>query len=79
MLNDRRQLSRAAPYASSEYQNICEFWLELSMDGDAGETSWRVLDGIQNRVTQALMNGDLEIARSLTAQAELEITGLTEC
>jgi hypothetical protein len=52
---------------------LWKIWRELSMSGDAGATSWDVLDGIQAQVTEHLSFDppNISIAESLTAKAFL--------
>jgi hypothetical protein len=58
-------------------ENLKRFWTDLSMSGDAGCTTWDVLDLLRDRVTEYLMRDppDLLRAESLTADALLRITG----
>jgi len=61
-------------------QAVIEWWTELSRSGDAGCTSWEVLDSIQHLVTDALALGPpgLDEAESLTAKAVLMVAGQIE-
>ena len=58
-------------------QAIVDWWTELSMSGDAGCTSWGVLDAIQAQVTAALTLSppDIDKAEHLTARAMLLWSG----
>ena len=38
-------------------ESIVDFWRELSMSGDAGCTSWEVLEPLQDRVTECFALG----------------------
>ena len=67
--------------ARNRRQLIIDWWIERERSGDAGATTWEVLDVLRNRVTYYLMGGakSLNKAESLTAQAMLLVAGLTEC
>jgi len=61
-------------------QAIVDWWTELSRSGDAGCTSWEVLDSIQAHVTEALALGPPTIhkAERMTARAVLLWSGQIE-
>lgn len=58
-------------------QAVIGWWMELSRSGDAGCSSWEVLDPIQNQVTEALAAGPpgLQMAEHHTARALLLWSG----
>ena len=73
--------SRSAPPGSEiRHQAIVEWWTEVSRSGDAGCTSWEVLDSIQAQVTAALALGPPSIDRAehLTARAIMLWSGQIE-
>ena len=55
---------------------IIEFWQALDDDGDAGATTWEVLDRLRDKVTTALLRRppDICLAESLTAKAAILLT-----
>ena len=61
-------------------QALVEWWREISRSGDAGCTSWEVLDEIQAQVTEALALGPpaFDQAEHLTAKAMLLWSGQIE-
>jgi hypothetical protein len=61
-------------------QAIVDWWTELSRSGDAGCSSWEVLDSIQDHVTAALALGPsgLNEAEHFTAEAILRVSGQIE-
>ena len=72
------ELPRSAPVRR---QLIVDWWMGLERSGDAGATTWEVLDVLRDQVTYALMKGAASLveAESLTAQAMLLVAGLAEC
>ena len=58
-------------------QRVIDFWTELYVGGDSGETTWGVLDEIQAQVTDGLSREpkDLALAERLTARVALLIVG----
>jgi hypothetical protein len=70
-------LSPAEPLTLQDRVNLIrEIWHAWSMSGDAGATSWDVLEGIQAHVTDCLYFGSMhldsiEMAESLTFKAFL--------
>lgn len=71
------QLSPDLAGMPGRIESLNWFWTELSMSGDAGCTTWDVLDWFRDRVTMCLMRDppDILTAESLTAEAMLNITG----
>lgn len=69
------ELSLAEPLTVQDRVNLLrEIWHTLNMSGDAGATTWDVLDRIQAQVTDCLSAGSsdpdqIEVAESLTAKA----------
>jgi hypothetical protein len=63
---------------SEEFSAIVEFWMEIERSGDAGATTWEVLDRIRNRVTECLRQDSPNLieARRLTAEAIGKIEGV---
>ena len=61
-------------------QAVVNWWRNLELEGNAGETTWEVLDSIRDRVTECLMRSppDLAMAASLTAEAALLVGGRNE-
>ncbi len=73
------QLSPAEPEDDrSVRESIVDFWRELSMSGDAGCTTWEVLEPLQDRVTECLALGRLPQAANLTGKALCLISGLSK-
>ena len=62
---------------TSRVEDLQRFWTELGMSGDAGCTTWDVLDSLGNRVTMLLMLDppDVLSAESATAEAMFRIVG----
>jgi len=54
---------------------IIQWWVELERAGDAGATTWEVLDPLRDSVTEALQGQDIRSAESLTARAMLLVDG----
>jgi hypothetical protein len=52
-------------------EDLIRWWQEISRSGDAGATTWEVLDRLRDRVTECLYMcpPDLCLAESFTAQA----------
>jgi len=73
----RNALSPPSVDVPGRVQALKEFWTELSMSGDAGCTTWDVLDSLRDRVTMCLMlnSPDVLLAEGLTAEAMMRITG----
>jgi hypothetical protein len=69
------------PVHSVRRQQLVDVWIELNMSGDAGATTWEVLDRFSNAVTECLLAEPplLNKAESLTAEAFLLRNGMTEC
>ncbi len=71
------KLSPVEPLTVQDRVNLIrEIWHSWSMSGDAGATTWDVLEGIQAQVTDCLYFGSthvesIEMAESLTAKAFL--------
>jgi hypothetical protein len=69
------ELSSAEPLSVEERVDLLKkIWHGWSMSGDAGATTWDVLEAIQAQVTDCLYFGSkrldyLEMAESLTAKA----------
>ena len=79
MENHTAQLFSAEPDCEQNVQEaIIDFWRELSMSGDAGCTTWEVLEPLQDRVTECLACGRLRQATEYTAKALCLIAGLAE-
>jgi hypothetical protein len=76
-MNNGTTLSAALTDLPSRMEALKCFWTELGMSGDAGCTTWDVLDPFRDRVTMYLMRDppDVLTAESLTAEAMLRITG----
>lgn len=77
----RNALSPAPPPPPEDRrQLIINWWTDLMESGDAGETTWEVLERIQDGVTECLMQSppDYAKAESLTAKAALLVGGLHE-
>jgi len=75
--NDGRRLSPPLADIASRIEDLKRFWTELEMSGDAGCTTWDVLDLLKDRVTMLLMLDppDVLSAESKTAEAMLRIVG----
>ena len=58
-------------------QQVIDFWNGLSCCGDAGETTWGVLEELQAQVSDCLSQDpvDLNRAECLTAYAALLMSG----
>jgi hypothetical protein len=72
MKNDKSELLSAEPTdVQRRMRSIIDFWTALYQDGDAGATTWEVLDRLRDRVTTALhaRPPDIRLAESLTARA----------
>jgi len=65
------------PDRDHRLQQVIDFWNGLSCHGDAGETTWEVLEDLQTQVSDCLSREpvDLERAESLTAYAALLMSG----
>lgn len=61
--------------SEARIRRIVEFWSALRICGDPGATTWDVLDEIEQQVTQALANGDLDLADRLSARAWCLVEG----
>ena len=62
-------------------QALVDWWQEVSRSGDAGATTWEVLDRLRDRVTECLYMcpPDLCLAESFTAQALFLMEPSCEC
>ncbi len=62
---------------SVRQQHIVDWWIALQMSGDAGPTTWEVLDPLAAEVTACLILSipNLDEAERLTAQALLLMQG----
>lgn len=81
-MTDLPELLPAAPLdLTGRRQLVIQFWTDLEMSGDAGGTTWEVLDGLRDRVTAclAVRPPGIEHAERLTAQAMLLLQGLSDC
>jgi hypothetical protein len=67
----------ASPDFQDRRQDLYDWWGSLSQSGDAGCSSWEVLDGVQAQVTDALSLGPpgIGLAEHLTARALLMVSG----
>lgn len=54
---------------------IIQWWMDLERAGDAGATTWEVLDPMRDSVTEALQTGHIRHAESITARAMLLVDG----
>jgi hypothetical protein len=82
MFKHQSVLSSADPPVDSiRRQQVVDVWIELNMSGDAGATTWEVLDNLSNKVTECLHAEPLLLskAESLTAKALLLRNGATDC
>ena len=77
MNNNGSGLSPPSADIAGRIEALKRFWIDLEMSGDAGCTTWDVLDSLGNRVTMALMHDppDVLSAESATAEAMLKISG----
>ena len=59
------------------YHLVVEWWMQLEQSGDIGRTTWKVLDRLRNRVTDALALRPRQLveAESATAEAAMRING----
>src|SRR2546423_168825 len=80
MIHDTEALPVKPLRDGERQQCIIFWWQELSRGGDAGATTWEVLEPIQDRVTASLYASppDLRTAESLTALAVALVSGLEE-
>lgn len=72
MNNDKSELLSAEPTdVQRRMKSLIDFWTALYEDGDAGATTWEVLDRLRDKVTSALhaRPPDISRAESLTARA----------
>jgi len=77
----QHELSAALSFQQEQLrQTVIDFWHKLELEGNAGETTWEVLDLIRDQVTECLMHSppDLAKAASLTAEAALLVGGRNE-
>ena len=77
MDHPRKLLPDELTWSERRSRLIFEFWTALDNDGDAGATTWEVLDRLRDRVTTALRRRppNISLADSLTAKAALLIAG----
>ncbi len=78
MKNVQSELSPVNPPPKSRREQIVRWWMDLELSGDAGGTTWEVLDPIRDRVTECLSNDNISHAESLTAKALLLVAGIKE-
>jgi hypothetical protein len=69
-----------SPSEVERLHQILEFWEQLEVGGDPGETMWGELEPLKDQVTSALKQVPMDLARAetLTAYAALLSTGQTE-
>ncbi len=67
------------PDREHRIRRVIDFWNELSCGGDAGETTWGVLEDLQAQVSDCLSREPADVIRaeSLTAYAALLMSGQT--
>jgi hypothetical protein len=61
-------------------QQIVIFWNKLRTSGETGETTWEVLEPLEQQVTECLESDppDIRRAESLTAKAAFLIEGCSD-
>ena len=77
MKRHTEMLPECPPPQTRRYR-IIRWWMDLEMCGDAGGTTWEVLDPLRDRVTEYLSFDNIPMADSLTAKALLLVQGGNE-